>query len=112
MRSRRLPSGAVISSGSRRTRARTLGPDIVGANFTGWWVYVFGDFIGAAITVVIIILVRGLPAKAEREAAEGGALPLRRSLPPRERSLLRARARRHGRRGAPDCRRGRGARQQ
>ena len=63
-------------SGSSMNPARTLGPDIVGANFTGWWVYVFGDFIGAAIAVVIIILVRGLPDKAEREAAEGGALPL------------------------------------
>jgi hypothetical protein len=36
----------------------------------------FGDVIGAAIAVVIIILVRGLPDKAETEAAEGGALPL------------------------------------
>jgi aquaporin Z len=63
-------------SGSSMNPARTLGPDIVGANFTGWWVYVFGDLIGAAIAVAIIILVRGLPDKAEREAAEGGGLPL------------------------------------
>jgi aquaporin Z len=56
--------------------ARTLGPDIIGANFTGWWVYVFGDIIGAAIAVVIIVLVRGVPVKEETEAAEGGALPL------------------------------------
>ncbi len=63
-------------SGSSMNPARTLGPDIVGANFTGWWVYVFGDLIGAAIAVAIIVLVRGLPDKAEREAAEGGALPL------------------------------------
>ncbi len=63
-------------SGSSMNPARTLGPDIVGANFTGWWVYVFGDLIGAAIAVAIIVLVRGLPEKAEREAAEGGGLPL------------------------------------
>src|SRR6266536_1833022 len=63
-------------SGASMNPARTLGPDIVGANFTGWWVYVFGDLIGAAIAVLIIVLVRGLPDKAEREAAEGGALPL------------------------------------
>jgi aquaporin Z len=62
-------------SGSSMNPARTLGPDIVGADFTGWWVYVFGDLIGAAIAVAIIILVRGLPGKAERAAAEGGALP-------------------------------------
>ncbi len=62
-------------SGASMNPARTLGPDIVGVNFTGWWVYVFGDLIGAAIAVVIIIMVRGVPDKAEAEAAEGGALP-------------------------------------
>jgi aquaporin Z len=63
-------------SGSSMNPARTLGPDIVGANFTGWWVYVFGDLIGAAIAIVIIIMVRGLPVQKETEAAEGGGLPL------------------------------------
>ncbi len=63
-------------SGSSMNPARTLGPDIVAWHFTGWWVYVFGDLIGAAIAVVIIILVRGVPDKAESEAAEGGALPI------------------------------------
>ena len=63
-------------SGASMNPARTLGPDIVSANFTGWWVYVAGDLIGAAIAVVIITLVRGVPDKAEREAAEGGDLPL------------------------------------
>jgi len=46
-------------SGSSMNPARTLGSDMVGVNFTGWWVYVFGELIGAAIAVVIIILVRG-----------------------------------------------------
>ena len=32
--------------------------------------------IGAAIAVVIIALVRGIPDKQERKAAEGGELPL------------------------------------
>jgi len=62
-------------SGSSMNPARTLGPGIVGANLTGWWVYVFGDLIGAAIAVAIIGLVRGLPNKAESSAAEGD-LPL------------------------------------
>jgi hypothetical protein len=30
----------------------------------------------AAIAIIIIALVRGLPDKEEREAAEGGALPI------------------------------------
>ena len=32
--------------------------------------------IGAAIAVAIIMAVRGLPKKEEREAAEGGDLPI------------------------------------
>ena len=58
-------------SGSSMNPARTLGPDIVGANFTGWWVYVGGDLLGAAIAVAIIVLVRGAPVKEETAAAEG-----------------------------------------
>ncbi len=63
-------------SGASMNPARSLGPDIVAGDFTGWWVYVFGPAIGACIAVMIIGLVRGLPDKEEREAAEGGALPL------------------------------------
>jgi aquaporin Z len=61
-------------SGASMNPARTLGPDIVGANFTGWWVYVAGDLLGAAIAVALIGLVRGAPDKAEIAAAEGGGL--------------------------------------
>jgi aquaporin Z len=61
-------------SGASMNPARTLGPDIVAGDFTGWWVYVLGDAIGALIAVGLIGLVRGLPDKAETEAAEGGAL--------------------------------------
>jgi aquaporin Z len=64
-------------SGASMNPARTLGPDIVGWDFTGWWVYVVGDLAGAVIAVMLIGLVRGLPDRAEREAAEGGALPLK-----------------------------------
>ena len=64
-------------SGASMNPARTLGPDIVAWNFAGWWVYVVGDAVGAIIAVGIIGLVRGLPGAGEREAAEGGALPLK-----------------------------------
>src|ERR1022692_2518770 len=62
-------------SGSSMKPAPPPRPDIVGADFTGWWVYVAGDIIGAAIAVAIIVLVRGVPDEAEMDAAEGAALP-------------------------------------
>jgi aquaporin Z len=61
-------------SGASMNPARTLGPDIVSGDFTGWWVYVLGDAIGALLAMVLIGLVRGLPDKAERDAAQGGEL--------------------------------------
>ncbi len=63
-------------SGASMNPARSLGPDIIGNDYTGWWVYVAGPVLGAAIAVLIIGAVRGLPGKEEREAAEGGALPI------------------------------------
>jgi aquaporin Z len=64
-------------SGASMDPARTLGPGIVGNDYTGWWVSIAGPVIGAAIAVAIIAAVRGLPDKEEREAAQGGALPVR-----------------------------------
>jgi aquaporin Z len=63
-------------SGASMNPARTLGPDIVGNDYTGWWVYILGPLIGATIAVAIIGAVRGLPNKDERDAAQGGALPI------------------------------------
>jgi aquaporin Z len=63
-------------SGASMNPARSLGPDIIGNNFTGWWVYIAGPAIGATIALLLMNLLRGLPDKEEREAAEGGALPM------------------------------------
>jgi aquaporin Z len=63
-------------SGASMNPARTLGPDIVAADFTGWWIYLVGPAVGAAIAVAVIILLRGPPDQEEIVAAEGGALPL------------------------------------
>jgi MIP family channel proteins len=63
-------------SGASMNPARTLAPDLVGADFTGWWAYLAGEIIGAVIAVGLINLVRGRPGKQERSAAEGSELPL------------------------------------
>ena len=63
-------------SGASMNPARTLGPDIVSTDYTGWWVYIAGPVLGAAIAVMIITVVRGRPVTEEWEAAEGGALPI------------------------------------
>jgi aquaporin Z len=65
-------------SGASMNPARTLGPDIVSGTFTGWWIYILGPCTGAAIAVMVIGLLRGVPNKDEIEAAEGGALPIER----------------------------------
>ncbi|MGH9090427.1 MAG: MIP/aquaporin family protein [Acidimicrobiales bacterium] len=65
-------------SGASMNPARTLGPDIVGLHFTGWWIYVLGPCLGAGLAVMFIALVRGSPDRKELEAAEGGALPIER----------------------------------
>lgn len=63
-------------SGASMNPGRTLGPDIVASDYAGWWVYIIGPVVGALIAVAIINAVRGLPDKEEREAAQGGALPI------------------------------------
>ena len=64
-------------SGASMNPARTLGPDIVSLDFTGWWIYLVGPLAGAIFAVGMIGLVRGLPGKdAERASAEGAALPV------------------------------------
>lgn len=68
-------------SGASMNPARSLGPDIVGSDYTGWWVYLAGPVAGAAIAVMIITLVRGIPDKQERAAAQGGELPLEGPVP-------------------------------
>jgi aquaporin Z len=62
-------------SGASMNPARTLGPNLVGADLAGWWIYVAGPVIGALLAVGLIRVVRGKPSLEERDAAEGGLLP-------------------------------------
>ena len=54
-------------SGTSMNPARTFGPDLVGADFTDYWVYVAGPIAGAALAVVVRV-------RAARVAAAGGRL--------------------------------------
>jgi aquaporin Z len=62
-------------SGASMNPFRTLAPDVISGDYAGWWAYLAGEIIGAIIAVLLINLVRGLPGKQERGAAEGGDLP-------------------------------------
>ncbi len=54
--------------------ARTFGPDLVGADFSSYWVYVAGPLLGAAIAVGFAFILRGRGGGQAGSAAAQGAL--------------------------------------
>ena len=59
-------------SGTSMNPARTFGPDLVGADFSSYWVYVAGPIAGAALAVVLGFVLRGQGGgKAGSGAAQG-----------------------------------------
>ena len=61
-------------SGTSMNPARTFGPDLVGADFTAYWVYVVGPLLGAAIAVGFAFILRGRGGGLAGSAAAQGAL--------------------------------------
>ncbi len=60
-------------SGASMNPARTFGPDLIGADFSHYWVYVAGPIAGAALAVVIAFVLRGPGGgRAGSGAAQGG----------------------------------------
>lgn len=59
-------------SGTSMNPARTVGPDLVGADFSDYWVYVAGPIAGAAVGVVCGFVLRGRGGgRAGSGAAQG-----------------------------------------
>jgi aquaporin Z len=59
-------------SGASMNPARTFGPDLVGANFTDYWVYVAGPLFGALLAVGAAFVLRGAGGgRAGSDAAQG-----------------------------------------
>jgi aquaporin Z len=59
-------------SGASMNPARTFGPDLVGANFTEYWVYVAGPLFGALLAVGAAFVLRGAGGgRAGSGAAQG-----------------------------------------
>jgi aquaporin Z len=46
-------------SGASMNPARTFGPDLIGGDFSGYWVYVAGPLTGAVIAVAVAYVLRG-----------------------------------------------------
>ena len=66
-------------SGASMNPSRTFGPDLVGADFTAYWVYVAGPLLGAVLAVGFAYVLRGRGGGiAGSAAAQGGLFQARR----------------------------------
>ncbi len=61
-------------SGASMNPARTFGPNLVGADFTQYWVYVVGPLVGAALAVGVAYILRGAGGGQSGSGAAQGAL--------------------------------------
>jgi aquaporin Z len=62
-------------SGASMNPARSFGPDLVSADFTGYWVYVAGPLLGAVLAVGFAYILRGRGGDLAALAAAQGELP-------------------------------------
>ncbi len=61
-------------SGASMNPARTFGPDLVGTDFTSYWVYVAGPLVGAVLAVGIAWILRGQGGGRSGSAAAQGEI--------------------------------------
>jgi aquaporin Z len=68
-------------SGTSMNPARTFGPDLVGVDFTSYWVYIVGPIVGAALAVGCAFVLRGRGGGQSGSAAAQGDLMTHVALP-------------------------------
>lgn len=61
-------------SGASMNPARTFGPDLVGADFSHYWIYVAGPLAGAVTAVGVAFVLRGQGGGRSGSGAAQGAL--------------------------------------
>jgi aquaporin Z len=61
-------------SGASMNPARTFGPNLVGADFSQYWVYVAGPLVGATLAVCVAFVLRGAGGGRAGSGAAQGAL--------------------------------------
>ena len=70
-------------SGASMNPARTFGPDLVGKDFSDYWVYVAGPLVGAVLAVGAAWVLRGAGGGKAGSGAAQGAWRQRSSIPRR-----------------------------
>ena len=70
-------------SGTSMNPARTFGPDLVGADFASYWVYLGGPLAGAAVATAFGFVLRGQGGGRAGSAAGQGALDTKEAEPTR-----------------------------
>ena len=71
-------------SGASMNPARTFGPNLVGADFTQYWVYVAGPLAGAALAVAVAYILRGTGGGLSGSGAAQGSLFTRAAKPDKQ----------------------------
>jgi aquaporin Z len=71
-------------SGASMNPARTFGPDLVGADFSHYWVYIAGPLAGAVLAVAVAFVLRGPGGGRSASSAAQGDLNTEAARPEKE----------------------------